>query len=78
MRRLTTALLAIAAFAASANVASAKDGCGSGQYYDGNRCHHLSIAMTSAELGATTAATMHVASMRMLGRLSGTAAHGVS
>ena len=41
MRRSTIALLAIAAFAASASVASAKDGCGSGQYYDGSRCAPL-------------------------------------
>ena len=41
MRRLTILLLAIVAFAASVNVASGKDGCGSGQYYDGNRCASL-------------------------------------
>ena len=41
MRRLTVTLLAIAAFAASANIAAAKDGCGSGKYFDGNRCAPL-------------------------------------
>jgi len=38
MRSMTITLLALAAFAATADIASARDGCGNGRFWNGNRC----------------------------------------
>jgi hypothetical protein len=78
MRQLTIALLAIAAFAASVIVASAKDDAAAINITTVIDAHHLGIAMTFPALGDTIVATLHVPTTHMRGRTPGMAARRVS